>query len=463
GEVNVPQTTFEEIVLKHFGETQNPEGRNAQLESLVATPPGPEKDLKRQAIEFKGSRPFIQILDRLIAHYGRHLIPFQDVYFNGVVLATRQELKSRFLRNEIGIPMAKQLKKIESTVLEKVHPLQRERVLKLEKIVQKSEGHELEIKSYSRLLAMKEAKKFLQRIREFTTVDYKTLYETLFADRELFGKLSHGLELPPEIEEIISTTYAAIKAGKIAHEDCAPLLYLQLRVNGSDAFPEIKQVIIDEAQDYYPLHYEIFKLLFRDARYTVLGDINQAIEKNAGVSLYDEIIQIFAKDKALKLFLTKSYRCSYEIGEFTQRLMDLEQTVTPVPRHGAEPVIVAKAGRDELDQAVAQTIAQYLGEGYESVAVICKTQREAEALFRRLSKLTKVKLVSGQDTAIDKGVLVISAYMAKGLEFDAVLVYGASAENYSDQFDRKLLYTACTRALHRLALFYTGTISPWLK
>jgi DNA helicase II / ATP-dependent DNA helicase PcrA len=463
GEENVAQTTFEDIALEHFAGKLQPEGRNAQLEGLLANRAGPEKNLKRQVLEFKGSSAFVQILDRFIRHYSRRMISFQDVYFNGVVLATRQQLKNRFLRNEIGIPMTKQLKRIESMLLDKVHPLQKARLARLEKIVQKSEGHELEIKSYSRLLAMKEAKTFLQRLHEFTTVDYVKMYETLFADRDLFFKLSQGLELPENIEQIISSTREALSAGQISYADCGPLLYLKLKVNGSDLFSEVKHVVIDEAQDYHPLHYAVFKLLFKDARYTVLGDINQAIEKSAEISLYDEVIRIFAKDKALKLYLTKSYRSSYEINEFTQKLLGLGQELTPVARHGAKPALIHGASQSDLDQAIARDIAAYLGQGFESVAVICKTQQEAESLYQRLVKLSKVKLVSGQDTAIGKGVLIISAYMAKGLEFDVVLVYGASAQNYADKYDRKLLYVACTRALHRLALYYSGEISPWLE
>jgi DNA helicase II / ATP-dependent DNA helicase PcrA len=463
GEENVAQTTFEDIALEHFAGKLQPEGRNAQLEGLLANRAGPEKNLKRQVLEFKGSSAFVQILDRFIRHYSRRMISFQDVYFNGVVLATRQQLKNRFLRNEIGIPMTKQLKRIESMLLDKVHPLQKARLARLEKIVQKSEGHELEIKSYSRLLAMKEAKTFLQRLHEFTTVDYVKMYETLFADRDLFFKLSQGLELPENIEQIISSTREALSAGQISYADCGPLLYLKLKVNGSDLFSEVKHVVIDEAQDYHPLHYAVFKLLFKDARYTVLGDINQAIEKSAEISLYDEVIRIFAKDNALKLYLTKSYRSSYEINEFTQKLLGLGQELTPVARHGAKPALIHGASQSDLDQAIARDIAAYLGQGFESVAVICKTQQEAESLYQRLVKLSKVKLVSGQDTAIGKGVLIISAYMAKGLEFDVVLVYGASAQNYADKYDRKLLYVACTRALHRLALYYSGEISPWLE
>lgn len=463
GEENVQQTTFDSIALKLFSGKLKPEGRSDQLEKLIARKECPEKSLKRESIEFKGSHTFVQILDRYIHYYAKRIIPFHDVYFNGVILFTRQQLKNRYLKNEIGIPMAKQLKKIEKVILDQVHPLQKVRLKKIEQIVQRSEGHELEVKPFSRLLSIKEAKKFLDSIQTFTQVDCFKMFQTLFADNNLFLKLSQGLELPQNIEEILSTTNCALKQGQISYEDCAPLLYLSLKVEGGHPFSEIKHVVIDEAQDYYPMHYEVFKRIFNKASFTMLGDINQTIEKNTGISLYDDVINILNKKRSLKLFLTKSYRSSYEINEFTQRILGSVQNSSSFERHEAEPQIVSADSSASLTQQITQAIEKYLAQGYESIGVVCKSQQDATKIYHQLIKYTKVNLVTTNDTTFNKGVSILSVYMAKGLEFDAVLVYQASAENYSSEFDRKLLYVACTRALHRLSLYYTGELSDFLK
>ncbi len=468
GEENVPQATFESIALGFFSErlkpeNLKPEGRSDQLEKLISLGNCPEKILKRESIELKGSRTFVQILDRYICYYEKRLIPFQDVYYNGIVLATRQQLKNRFLKNEIGIPMAKQLKKLEKVLLDQVHPLQKERLKKIEQIVQTFEDHELEVKPFSRLLSLKEGKKFLHSIQTFTQIDCFKMYQALFADKNLFLKLSQGLELPQNIEEIIETTNQALGQGQIAYEDCAPLLYLILKVEGGRAFSEIKHVVIDEAQDYYPMHYEVFKLLFNKASYTVLGDINQAIEKNTEISHYDDIIQSLDKKKALKLFLSKSYRSSYEINEFTQKILGSVADSSSFRRHEADPLIVSKESSALLIKKMAQDIEEYLAQGYESIAVVCKSQQDAAKVYQKLLKNTKVNLVTPDDLAINKGANVISVYMAKGLEFDVVLVYEASTEHYSSEFDRKLLYVACTRALHRLVLYHTGEVCEFLR
>ncbi|MEW9095311.1 MAG: ATP-binding domain-containing protein [Clostridiaceae bacterium] len=59
--------------------------------------------------------------------------------------------------------------------------------------------------------------------------------------------------------------------------------------------------------------------------------------------------------------------------------------------------------------------------------------------------------------------LVIPAYLAKGLEFDVVLIYNAGDENYNGEEERLLLYTACTRALHLLCVYYSGKVTPLLN
>ena len=462
GEENVRQSIFDDLVLDAFKGRFGEETRDMQLETLIHSRTKTEGDLMRQSIDFKGSRMFKQILDRLLWYYAHRLIVFKDVYYNGTILATRQELKQRFLNNEMGIPMAKQLKRIESKLLEKFQPLQKKRLKRLEKIVEKSKEHEFEIKSYSRLLAIKQAKAFRERIQKFSIVDYGSLYEQLFNNPGLLVKLSHGLELPKNIDEIVSKTLQNLRKGQMHYEDYTPLLYLKLKIEGNDMLSEIKHVVIDEAQDYFPLQYEVFKLLYKNATYTVLGDIHQTIEKTIDRSVYDDISEILNNHKSVKLSLDKGYRSTYEINTFTQKLLgeDGKQNYCSIERHGEEPLVLHQETFESMDKAIIEGISQYKEQGYESIAVICKTQDEAEKVYCRLKKTVQITQIKPQGGEVIKGALVIPSYMAKGLEFDVVIVYDVSKRNYSSDFDEKLLYIACTRALHRLVIYYKGDKSP---
>ncbi|MHB1420333.1 MAG: HelD family protein [Bacillota bacterium] len=463
GEENARQTTFEDLVHHLLQDRLAIETRNAQLESLIVSQNSQEAALRKQCIEFKGSTAFIKILDRLIAHYERHLIDFEDIYYCGRILATRQQLKNLLLNDKIGMPLARRLKRIKHKMLEQISRLRKVALEKIERVVQLSEGHDLEIRSFSRLLSIKQTRPLRQQLRRVTEVDYLQLYKFLFSDRRLFLKLAQGIALPESLEWIISSTMTNLDNNEIDYEDSAPLLYLKLSIDGCDLFTEIKHVVIDEAQNYYPLQHAVFKLLFNDGvRYTVLGDTHQTIERDTTSLLDVGIAKILGKSNPAIFSLYKSYRSSFEISAFTQKLPEIKQEFIAFERHGTAPMVVCRDSAEAVTRAMADDLEMFLEQGYASVAVICKTAAEAQVLTAKLKKLTGLELVDICDKEFDSGVLVIPAYMANGLEFDVVLIHGASKDNFSSHLDRKLLYIACTRALHRLALYYTGEKSPFI-
>lgn len=463
GEENVRQIIFEDYVIGILKEKGKVETRNEQLECLINSSNSQDIKIKSQGIDFKGSRLFVEILNRLIHYYEHSMIEFEDIYYNGKTIETKQQLKNMFLDNKIDMPMARRLKRIENMMLKKVHPLRNEKVDKIEKLIQIMSEHQFQIKSFSRLLSLKQSKVFLSRLRSFTEVDYYEVYYSLFKEKGLLSKLSEGLELPKDIEGIIAATKNNLENGKISYEDCAPLLYLKLKIEGNDLFTDIKQAVIDEAQDYSPLQYEVFKLLFKNANYTVLGDVNQAMEKDVEVSLYDIISKVFNKKKSAKIFLNKSYRSTFEISTFAQKLLNKNQGIVAFERYETEPVIVSKDTLEEMNVTVVEDVNSYIKEGFESIAIICKTSVEAEKLYNKLkNSISNLKILKSSEEEIEEGIMIIPSYMAKGLEFDVVLVYDVSKENYSSEIDRRLLYIACTRALHRLALYHTGKRSEFL-
>jgi len=462
GEENVAQVIFDDFAADVLSQKGKLETRNSYLEYIAASKDNEEVYLKKQCYEFKGSKTFKEILDRLLLYCENHMISFEDVYYDGRMIETKQALKSLFLDNRINMPAVKRLKRIENIIVDKIHPLRKERLKKIEKLVRKMDGHDFEVKPYSRLLLLKESKALLRRVRKFTEIDYFQVYHTLFKEKGLLCELANDLELPGNIEDIVAFTGENLENQYISYEDSAALLYLKLKLEGSDMFSGIKHVVIDEAQDYSPVQYEVFKLLFKDAGYTVLGDINQSIDRELDFSLYDAIAELFNRRKALKIYLNRSYRSSFEISTFAQSILNKEQDIIPFERHESEPAIIPGDTPDDVVGDIVRDIRSYLEQGYGSIAVICKTALESEELYEKLKNLLNIKLISAGGGEMEKGVTVVPSYMSKGLEFDVVLVYNVSAKNYSTEFDRKLLYIACTRALHRLALYYAGEKSPFI-
>ena len=175
--------------------------------------------------------------------------------------------------------------------------------------------------------------------------------------------------------------------------------------------------------------------------------------------------------------LEKSYRSTREITEFTHAMLRGGQPVEAIERPGERPRIIKCRGRDSLAEAIAADIRQLQSEGFGSIAVICRTARESWSAFETLRPLLTpvpsangaprrtggIRLVTKEQRKFIRGTLVIPSYLAKGLEFEAVIVYDAGAGSYSHPDDRLLLYTACTRALHKLHIYHTGETSPLLS
>lgn len=462
GEENIQQMTMDALNTDLLGDGFQIQSKEAHLEDLILQQHTSNHHLRISSRIFKGSTIFLTILERLLWHYAHRLIPFEDIYFNGVIIATRQQLKSRFLNNKTHLPMAKQLKRLEKTLLDKIHPMRKDRLQKIEAIVALSPDHQLEIKSFSRLLAMRLNHSLTAKIRRITEVDFCQMYQLLFSRKELFLSLAKDLPLPLDINEIIDSTKARLQQNQLAYEDQGALLYLKLRIEGVDRFSDIRQVVVDEAQDYSPVQYAIFKLLFKDAQFTVLGDIYQSIGSAPNPDLYHQVAEILHKDTTIKLTLNKSYRSSYEINSFAQKLMGNQQNLVSFERHGTDPLVISCTNQETLISTLVRDIRDFSQQDYNSIAVICKTFDQAQNLHRLLQEQVDVTLIRPGAAQKPSGVILLPAYVAKGLEFDVVLVPDTSAQNFHSDLDRQLLYIACTRATHRLHLYYTGLVAPFI-
>ena len=242
-----------------------------------------------------------------------------------------------------------------------------------------------------------------------------------------------------------------------------PLFYLHLGLFGTDLYSDIRQVVVDEAQDYYPMHFHILKKLFSSARYTIMGDYNQTIEKLEGPQFYRDTAKILDKKTSCLITLNKGFRCSYEINEFSRRFLHDCTDMESFDRHEQPPLLEQCDDRNKMAQRIVELTREYLGEGFASIGIICKSQKQANQLHALLKDQIPVHLMDINQKEIFSGVMLMPVYMAKGLEFDAAILCDVDDKNYRNDFDRQLLYVSCTRALHRLAILYTDKPSKYLK
>ena len=270
------------------------------------------------------------------------------------------------------------------------------------------------------------------------------------------------MDLPENIEDILDFTFKNLDNDVLSYGDAVALSFLNLKLNTNNGYSEIRQIVIDEAQDYYPIHFEILNLLFPKSRYTILGDINQTIGKQENLSLYEGVNKILCKKKSSLITMDKSFRSTSEILEFSKKFLNDDFKINSFSRKGNPPIVHSSSTLAELKDNIINEIKTSRDNNYKSIGLICKTEKEASSLYESLKDEIQIKLIKSDSMATLDGTFIIPIYLSKGLEFDSVLILNTDKNTYYSKDDKNLLYIACTRALHRLSLFYTGEMSPLL-
>lgn len=241
------------------------------------------------------------------------------------------------------------------------------------------------------------------------------------------------------------------KGHTLEYSDLAPLAYLHLALEGNGNQPfRVKHLLIDEMQDYSPIQYKVIQKLF-PRRKTVLGDAGQSVNPY-GSSTAETIQKSLTASEIMKL--CKSYRSTFEITDFAQKIHPNAE-LEPVARHGEKPQILQFGSAVEELSGIMGLISTYRKSGYKSLGIICKTEQQAREMADMLkSYANDISFLSSQSSAFVQGIVIISAHMAKGLEFDEVIIPQTDERNYRSEIDKSMLYVAVTRAMHRLTLTF---------
>ena len=233
----------------------------------------------------------------------------------------------------------------------------------------------------------------------------------------------------------------------INYEDALLFTYIKGNLEGFTYEANIRQVVIDEAQDYNRLQYLIISKIFQKAEFTILGDVNQNINPYYKYNSLDELSDIF-EDSTKYLELLKTYRSSPEIIEYTNKILNLDH-VSAIRRETNLPIVFRK--NVDLRKSLETDIYK-LTKKYKSLAIITKDMNEANNIYNLLNPIMNVSLIEEKTAKFNKDLVIVPAYIAKGLEFDAVIVYNNRLNSYKKN-ERNLLYVACTRAQHELYIY----------
>lgn len=250
---------------------------------------------------------------------------------------------------------------------------------------------------------------------------------------------------------------------QISMNNLSPYLYLYDLVTGKHGELEMKFVFIDEIQDYTPFQLAYMKYKFPRARYTMLGDLNQSIfTKKNSQTLLSEAQSLFDADETRVVQLVHSYRSTKQITDFTKAILTNGQKIEPFNRNGDLPNLwQAQSEAESVQQVIKQIKAN--DEHKYTTAIIAKTLEDAEQLHKMLSEQgVKSTLIRSENQRLATGTIVLPSFLAKGLEFDAVIMWDASKDKF-DEDEQQLVYTIASRAMHRLTITSIGELSQLLQ
>lgn len=466
GEENVLQLTFQDFMKRSV--EQKPiaiEERAEQLEYLLSAPDDAQFHARVRNISYKSSADFEKLLEAYLHYLEKKLVSdYPAIEFGGQIIFSKEDWEKYYLDSLSYLPVVRRLKKIRELIQMRMRPLvHRLREEKIKEITDAGEEvNEKTIKALARVAARKELTALTAKIERLTELNPLVAYRRIFKDRNFLQLIGLEQIVPKDWEEIRKQTIRLWDRGRIPYEDSFAYIYFQDMLEGFPVNQDIKHLVVDEAQDYTTFQYKILKRIFPNSSWTVLGDPAQVVYPYLQTADFEKAAQILNYKNPLFVKLTRSYRSTREIQSFCQALLPDAEPVESVDRTGPKPRVIQLKCEKCIPDVLTETAARYLEEGWQSIAVICKTVREAAAFFETIKQRLSAHLIVSEEDEFYRGVVVIPAYLAKGLEFDAVLVVNADSSHYCHQKERNILYTVCTRALHRLDVFFAGTMTPFI-
>lgn len=488
GESNIMQSTLHEYIEVQLGSRYQIEHPYTYMENRLLEQRPAEQQLAQSRMQFKGSIDFYTLIERYSKYLERTGCLFRSIRFRGKIIISAREIHQQFYSCDPSIKLhnrweglvdwlLKRLRRIEQQELQQdwvtkeVELLGQEEYQQVYDKVQKQARNRGDSFDYERLeeeqLRKIVVRRYFSRIRkaikQHQFIDYMRIYKQLITDPILIAQLAEGIHLPSDLDAICQTSAAQMEKNTIPYEDVAAFFLLKQLIDGFHSYLHILYLLVDEAQDYTAFQMKLLTRLFPRAKWTILGDPNQAIMGKT-IDMSRDIPRITEQNSAdvLVYHLQRSYRSTLEIVHFTQAILPQGSSIIPFERHGEHPQVVVVEDERQLRQGIIATIEQWRSDGMQTIAVLCKTEAEARLAHASLQAIDNIQLIHKDVKEYSEGALVIPVYLAKGLEFDAVIVYNASDTQYASDAERFMLYTAATRAMHILRVYALGQPSPFL-
>ncbi|MDF2019837.1 MULTISPECIES: 3'-5' exonuclease [unclassified Bacillus (in: firmicutes)] len=433
---NISQTTFSNWALHTLDDSVKLKQTDEKLKEAFSI----NRDERKVMLgKLKGTLKFKSFIEERMVEFEKELVPTSDFEAWDKAVIPVEDIKKWMQVEYKHYPLKKR----------------RERLLgRMKRWI------EIELKKYGetneKKLLKKEATKRLNSYMKFwPKMSPLSIYSSILKSKEI-------LEVLPE--ELVRETEKNCRKKEVYVEDLPALIYIHHRITGIEIGQKFHHVVIDEAQDFSPFQVYVLKEITLGNSFTILGDLSQAIYDYQGIEDWSAFKEVFQETGYYEL--TRSYRSTKEIIEFANEIIKNAEIpvglATPVFRSGEEVKVIHT--EDQFTEIV-KTLKQLQNADVKTIAVIGRTDDECRDMYEKLTNEgLSVNVIEADQSKYKGGISVVPVYLAKGLEFDAVLLIDVDEEHYKNtKHDAKLLYVGCTRSLHDLWIFHSGEASSLIK
>lgn len=412
-------------------------------------------------MQLKGSLTCKETLDRYLADMIETQIPYKRLSFiysktKHVFAIDGSEIKELFTNTYVNLPFRERLTALRKHVKQQLNKL----------VYAHLREHKVDLDKQALAKFEKNIDAILEKyFAAWPTLDGFSVYQSLFSNQELLEKFAPD-ELENRQEVLADTARTSVEifaAERIESEDLAPLLYLQHALEGMSQAGSFDHAVVDEAQDLSALEILIISIAAKRKSVTIVGDMAQGIHAYRGLHSWDELMKGVFSDTSVQFYkLEQSYRSTVEImtcaNEVLAKINIPELFLAkPVLRHGKRPTFITCDTKAKEVEEVVRQAEELVSEGFRSIAIVAKSMEECKKLYKQIKRgLPDAILLSTKDTEFPEGIVVMPAYLTKGLQFDGVILVDADSAHYQEnEEDAKLLYVAMTRPVHRLVVLCT--------
>lgn len=470
GERNMRQVTMEGFVRRRF-EGLRVENLFDRYESRQAKGKHP-----RVIADFLEGATVMKNIEHYVKNLGSQELQFADLRFNGQIFFSAHFIQQLYQALPTTMRVADRLVQLKNKL---IRILQHRVIQEAKKDWVAKELNNLDIQQLHRLYGKKTTDDFKDEDEQYSYLSRRlakqrlriiadAIYNNYFIDfYNQYEQFLHQEQLPEQISKrdwmtMILTYQDEIEFHRLELMHAAPLMYLRDLITGSGQNRAFQYVFIDEMQDYSLAMLIYLRHAFPKAKFTVLGDSEQALFKPLELpeKLLQELSTVLQAKRPNLIALRRSYRSTKEITDFAKSLLPDGDQIISFTRHGEIPrLLVTNTPEDGVIAVLTEV--QALCQEHETVAVLTKNKKQAQLLYQYLhqQKVANLHLLGSKDSVLPTGILILPIYLAKGLEFDAVVAYDVSEQNLQNVDAVGMIYTMASRAMHQLSLISIGAIS----